>query len=67
MKKEFKVIRDHVGDKPYKVGQVRTVEEYDVTHLIGKSLEPLQKVNADGGEKSEKPLKNKSEPPLLNK
>ena len=53
---KFKVIRAHVGDKPYAVGDTREANEADVRHLIGKSLEKMAE-----------PVKNKAEPKPKNK
>lgn len=37
----FKVVREHLGDKPYKEGDTREASEADVKHLIPKVLQPL--------------------------
>lgn len=57
---KYKVIRAHVGDKPYKVGQTRTANPADVGHLIGKCLVEIK-------EKAEPALKNKAEKTVKNK
>ncbi|SDP92466.1 hypothetical protein SAMN05428967_4466 [Phyllobacterium sp. YR620] len=51
---KFKVLRHHIGDQVYNVGDIREARESDVKHLIGKSLEPLN------GSKSEPAPKNKA-------
>lgn len=38
---DFRVIRPHVGDKAYEVGDIRSGELSDLGHLIGKCLEPV--------------------------
>lgn len=35
---EYRVIRDHEGDKLYRVGDTREADPRDVAHLIGKCL-----------------------------
>jgi hypothetical protein len=40
---EYTVIREHIGDKPYAVGDVRTADPKEVEHLIGKVLEPVER------------------------
>ena len=51
---KFKVLRHHIGDQVYNVGDTREAQESDVRHLIGKSLKPLD------GSKSEGAPKNKA-------
>lgn len=59
---KFNVIREHIGDRPYKPGDTREAARADVEHLIGKVLEdPAPK------RKATKPVVNKAEPPLSNK
>ena len=38
---KYKVIREHLGDKQYSVGDIREVDPNRVVHLIGKCLEPV--------------------------
>lgn len=50
-KKTYYVIRDHFGDKEYKVGDERVADETAVKHLIGKCLsteKPEAKEDPDG-------------------
>lgn len=35
---DYRVIRDHEGDKWYRVGDIRVADPRDVAHLIGKCL-----------------------------
>ena len=43
MKSNFTVLRPHVGDKEYSVGDVRTVNASDVAHLVKAGvLEPKE-------------------------
>lgn len=53
---KYKVIREHVGDRHYNVGDEREANENDVAHLIGRCLV-----------KAEKPVENKAAKPLKNK
>ncbi|MET4636168.1 hypothetical protein [Kaistia defluvii] len=56
---KFKVIREHLGDRFYKVGETREAQRGDVAHLIGTTLAPSGK--------AAKPAKNKAAPPVSNK
>lgn len=35
---DYTVKRDHLGDRPYKVGDTRTAEPYDVRHLVERGI-----------------------------
>lgn len=35
---DFKVLRPHLGDKPYRSGDVRTAKEATVSHLVDKGV-----------------------------
>lgn len=50
----YRVVREHVGDRPYAEGEVRISRPEDVAHLVPHVLEPL-------GEKSETKPSNKAE------
>lgn len=39
---KFKVLRPHVGDKSYAVGDEREADPQEVAGLIGKVLEPIE-------------------------
>lgn len=54
---KFEVIREHEGDKPYLVGDIREADEVDVRHLIGKCLKKMASVTKD---KSAKSVQNKA-------
>ena len=43
MKSNFTVLRPHVGDKEYSVGDVRTVNASDVAHLVKAGVLELKK------------------------
>lgn len=57
-KEKFEVIREHIGDKPYAVGDTREAEHSDVAHLIGTSL---RKKAPEAKNKAEPKHPNKSE------
>lgn len=54
--KTYLVKREHEGDRPYAVGETRTVDEASVAHLVPHVLEPMK-----GKAKAEPKLKNKAE------
>jgi hypothetical protein len=58
---EFDVKREHLGDKPYKAGDTRTMREADAANLVGLG------VLAPKGTKAEPAPKNKMEPAPANK
>lgn len=39
---KFTVLRDHLGDRAYRAGEVREAEAHDVAHLVGMVLRPLE-------------------------
>lgn len=39
---KFTVLRDHLGDRAYRAGEVREAEAHEVAHLVGVVLQPLQ-------------------------
>lgn len=59
---KFKVLREHIGDKFYRKGDLREANASDVKHLVTKGI-----LAAADEEKSEPPVKNKAEPPVANK
>jgi len=58
MKKTYRVVRAHQGDKPYAEGDTREGEEHELAHLVPKVL-----VEA----KAEPAHANKAGRPRLNK
>lgn len=58
---DFKVIREHYGDKAYAAGDTRTADPNDVKHLVPHVLEPVKKARATDAEKAEPPSANKAE------
>lgn len=40
-KQKFRVVREHVGDKPYAEGEIREADPNDVKHLVPHVLEPI--------------------------
>lgn len=42
-KSKYKVLRPHIGDKEYSVGEIREAEESAVAHLEGKVLKKMSK------------------------
>lgn len=57
----FKVLRQHLGDKPYDENDTREANEADVAHLVKNGvLEPIKA-------KTERPVENKAEPAVRNK
>lgn len=63
-KEEFEVIRAHIGDKSYNVGDKRIAEKADVAHLIGRSL---RKAAGPVENKAAPRVQNKSQAPAANK
>lgn len=58
---DFKVLRQHQGDKAYASGDIRTAEPRDVQHLVDNGvLEPIKA-------KAEPAVKNKAAPNVKNK
>ena len=58
---DFKVLRQHQGDKPYATGDTRTADPREVQHLVDAGvLEPIKT-------KAEPATKNKAEPAVKNK
>lgn len=51
----YRVLREHIGDRPYVAGEEREALPSQVGHLIGRVLEPLKAA------KAENPPKNKAE------
>lgn len=49
----FKVVRRHIGDREYGVGEIRSGTLADLGHLVPHILQPL-------GAKAASPLKNKA-------
>jgi hypothetical protein len=43
---QYRVIREHVGDKPYAEGDVRTADPKLVEHLVGRVLEPIEQAKS---------------------
>lgn len=41
-KQKFKVVREHVGDRPYAEGEIREADPSDVKHLVPHVLEPIK-------------------------
>lgn len=53
---DYKVMRPHLGDKPYQSGDMRSAKAGTVSHLVAKGvLAPidLDDAFADGGQKTE--------------
>jgi hypothetical protein len=71
----YRVVREHVGDKPYAEGDTRTGRESDLGHLVPKLLEPIGEAkepvdttaNDEGGEKAAPAHANKAAPKPQNK
>lgn len=57
---KFKVIREHLGDRFYQVGETREAQRADVAHLIGKSLEAPGKAAKTALNKAARPPINKA-------
>jgi hypothetical protein len=38
---DFRVVREHYGDRPYAVGETRTADPREVQHLVPRCLEPI--------------------------
>lgn len=57
---EFRVVRQHQGDRFYKEGETREGTKADFAHLIPRVLQPIE-AKADTAEE------NKAEPPVANK
>jgi hypothetical protein len=38
---DFRVVREHYGDRPYAVGEIRTADPSEVQHLVPRCLEPI--------------------------
>lgn len=57
---DFRVIREHVGDRPYAEGEIRTADPRVVEHLIGKVLEPIEDKPAPAGKARKAPSKSAS-------
>jgi hypothetical protein len=43
---KFKVIREHVGDRPYSEGEIRDADPDSVKYLVPHVLEPVAKPKA---------------------
>lgn len=56
---QFKVLREHQGDKPYAKGDVREAQERDVKHLIKSGV--LKKMAEPAKNKADKPVQNKAQ------
>jgi hypothetical protein len=56
--REYEVRREHLGDRPYKTGDVREMLPIDAAELLRLGVL---------AEKAEPPLQNKMEPAMLNK
>lgn len=63
MKKLYRVVRRHDGDKPYQVGDVREGYEHELRHLIPSCL---QEIKAEA-EKAAPAHANKQAPAVKNK
>lgn len=63
---KYRVVREHIGDKPYAVGDERTASPGDVAHLVPNVLKDLGPVKAEA-EKAEAKPKNKAEAKPANK
>lgn len=64
---KFKVIREHLGDRYYLVGETREAQRADVKHLIGKSLELPGKAARPALNKAARPPVNKADQTSANK
>lgn len=52
---DYKVMRPHLGDKPYQSGDTRSAKAATVSHLVAKGvLAPIDQddLSADGGQKT---------------
>jgi hypothetical protein len=47
--KRFNVIRAHIGDRDYGIGDTREANEAEVSHLIGTCLEPVDDASKNAG------------------
>lgn len=56
--KNYEVIREHWGDKPYRVGDIRKAMPADVAHLVGRCLVLVE--DEAPKKKAAKTLKNKA-------
>ena len=61
---KYEVVREHIGDKPYAVGDERVASPGDVSHLVPNVLKDLGPVKA---EKADAKSKDKAEPKPDNK
>ncbi len=61
---KYKVLRSHLGDRPYNEGDTREIADSDAAELVRMGV--LQRID-DGAVKAEKPVENKADPKLMNK
>lgn len=59
MKKLYRVVRRHEGDKPYEVGDTREGEEHELKHLVPSCLQEI-KAEREHANKAERVSRNKS-------
>lgn len=57
----FRVLREHDGDRFYKQGEIREAKAGEVAHLVGKVLEPLADEPESEAAKAEPAPQNKAE------
>lgn len=39
---KFTVLRDHLGDRAYRAGDIREAPAHEVSHLVGAVLQPME-------------------------
>lgn len=62
-KMQFRVVREHYGDRAYAEGETRIAAESEVAHLVPHVLEPIGPASDDvPAEKAEPAPANKAEP-----
>lgn len=68
---KYRVVREHIGDRAYAVGDERVAAPSDVAHLVPNVLEdkgPIKEKSAAKPEdKAEPKVSNKAEPKSQNK
>lgn len=64
---KFTVLRDHLGDRAYRAGDVREAPAHEVAHLVGVVLVPMEtKAQAAPENKASEPVKARGKAQRVN-
>ena len=62
MKKTYRVVRAHQGDKPYEVGDTREGEDHELAHLVPNVLVEAKAEREHANKSVDAPLNKRGRP-----